>query len=171
MEASVPVAVVGLSGATALAVGSSHTCALLSDGTVACWGANWEGQLGDGSLAGTGLPVAVQNLTSVSRIDAGAQYSCALRSDGSVVCWGRGRVGQLGNGSFQGTLASTTRTDVAGIANAVLVRAGDTHACSVRATGEVACWGSGDAGKLGNGATADSSTPVLVPGFPIQRTP
>ncbi len=91
-----------------IAVGSSHSCALLRDGTVLCWGANESGQLGDGTTTDRALPTRVPGLTHVARIalEGGAApgvtpsgNTCAYLDDRSVRCWGENAFGQLGDGT------------------------------------------------------------------------
>ena len=89
--------------ATQISAGTYHTCALISDGTVTCWGAGGYGQLGTGDNNDSNIPVAVtggalENKT-VTQIDTGNDYTCALISDGTVTCWGLGAYGQLGTGN------------------------------------------------------------------------
>ena len=74
--------------------GGGHTCALLSGGSVACWGGNWSGQLGDGSTTFSPLPVAVSGITTATGIAAGRDHTCALLSGGTVWCWGKNQYGQ-----------------------------------------------------------------------------
>ncbi len=109
-----PVAVGGLMGATAISVGGVSTCALLSGGTVQCWGDNYYGELGIGTPSGpdtcawggpcSTTPVAVTRLTGAMAVSAGGAYAgggvaCALLSGGTVQCWG---YNELGNGSTTG---------------------------------------------------------------------
>jgi alpha-tubulin suppressor-like RCC1 family protein len=105
LDSDVPVAVQGLgspgSGVQAIAAGTSHSCALVNGG-VQCWGANGEGQLGDGSILGSNVPVGVQGLGSpgsgVQAIAAFGYHTCALVS-GEVFCWGDNAAGDVGDGS------------------------------------------------------------------------
>jgi hypothetical protein len=71
-----------------IAAGTSHSCALLGDGTVSCWGSNGTGQLGDGTQTDRLTPVQVVGLTDAVAIAAGSNHSCALHGDGTVSCWG-----------------------------------------------------------------------------------
>jgi alpha-tubulin suppressor-like RCC1 family protein len=91
-----PAASSNVTGATAIAAGGAHTCALGAAGTVTCWGANDQGQLGvDG--AAPSAPAAVPGLDRVVRLAAGDAHTCALRDDGHVWCWGGNTSGQLGD--------------------------------------------------------------------------
>jgi alpha-tubulin suppressor-like RCC1 family protein len=89
--------VAGIDSATAVASGSDHTCALLAGGTVACWGANNRGQLGDGTYTmNRPTPVAVSGLTGAVAIAGGFAHTCAVVTGGTVKCWGDNYWGQLG---------------------------------------------------------------------------
>jgi alpha-tubulin suppressor-like RCC1 family protein len=97
--------------AIAIASGDAHTCALLDDGGVKCWGVNDEGSLGvgDDSPHGSGknemgdsLPAVTLGLGAEAvAIDAGGSHACALLSDGDLKCWGLNDRGQLGLGDEQ----------------------------------------------------------------------
>jgi len=89
----------GTGGFTAIAAGSLHSCALRTNGTVACWGANGSGQLGDGTTTDRLTPVPVVGLSDATAIAAGDRHSCALRTDGTVACWGADHSGGVGDGT------------------------------------------------------------------------
>jgi alpha-tubulin suppressor-like RCC1 family protein len=92
----VPILVPGLTGVTALTAGDSFACALLSNGTVDCWGSNVNGALGNGTTMPSFAPMPVPGLSHVSAISAAGYHTCALIDDGSVACWGEDSYGELG---------------------------------------------------------------------------
>jgi len=97
----VPLTVQGLSNVTAMSAGGYHTCALLSGGSVRCWGSNQYGELGNGMAGTPGFPpVAVSGLNSATAIGAGEEHSCAILSSGAAECWGGDGSGQLGDGTM-----------------------------------------------------------------------
>jgi len=151
----VPVSVTGLTGVTAIAAVRAHTCALLSGGTVKCWGWNSQGQLGDGTYSDSLVPVSVTGLTGVTAIAAAYDHTCALLSDGTVQCWGRNYEGQLGDGT---TTASSVPVSVTGLTGVTAISAGQFYTCALLSRGTVKCWGFNSAGQLGDGTTTGPQT-------------
>jgi hypothetical protein len=147
-----------------VSAGRDHTCALLSGGTVKCWGWNSYGQLGDGTTTASSTPVALSGLTGLSAISAGAYHTCALLSGGTVECWGWNAYGQLGDGTTN-FFGETTPVAVSGLSGASAISAGGDHTCAVLRGATVKCWGYNNYGQLGDGTTTDSPTPVTVRGL------
>jgi alpha-tubulin suppressor-like RCC1 family protein len=88
----------GLTGVAAVSAGGVHTCALLATHAVRCWGSNFGGALGDGTLIDRLSPVAVKSLADATAISAGGETTCAIRTGAVLACWGNNRYGQLGLG-------------------------------------------------------------------------
>lgn len=102
-DAPTPTIVSNLGNVTAVSAGNTHTCALMSDGTVKCWGDNYFGELGNGTVSVTApmyslTPTTVVGITNVKQVAAGGSYTCALLASGAVECWGDNTYGELGNG-------------------------------------------------------------------------
>ena len=170
-QRTTPADVVGLtSGVTAVSTGELHTCALTATGGVKCWGANTNGQLGDGTRMDRGTPVDVTGLTSgVAAMSAGTFHTCALTTAGGLKCWGRRLEGGLLEEPAPGDRMTTERTtpvDVVGLTTGVVaVSAGTLHTCALTATGGLKCWGYNREGQLGDGTTTDRGIPVDVTGL------
>lgn len=154
-----------------MALGTFHVCALATDATLACWGRDNSGQLGDGTpLADQNVPVLVDTSgvlagLTVTTVAGGAETTCALTSDGQVFCWGSGAEGALGSGGTS-NVAVPQAVDMSGVLageRATLLAMGAyTHTCVVTASNLVSCWGAGTVGELGNGLSASTTVPVLV---------
>ncbi len=146
----------------AIAAGAHHTCALLADRTVRCWGSNDDAQLGDGTTTDRLTPFTVIGIDTATAISAGADHTCALRADQTVWCWGSNGWGQVGDGT---TEDKRTPVPVSGISTATAISAGAFHTCAVLADGTLRCWGYNDYGQLGDGTTTTRRTPVAVSGI------
>lgn len=158
-----PVAVIGLEGIVAsVAAGRAHSCAIITDSTVKCWGGNSVGQLGDGSTDDSSAPVDVVGLNEVVAISA-YFHTCALKVDGTVECWGLNHLGQLGDGTIGDH--SSNPISVEGLEDVETLDVGGFHTCVLTTGGGVKCWGANDRGQLGDGTTDDSLTPVDVLGL------
>lgn len=161
-----PVSVSGVNGATMIAAGDLHACALAGGGMV-CWGDNGNGQLGNGTTTASSVPVGVSGLASgIAAISAGSDFdhSCALLVGGTVRCWGEYYF-PIG-GIFP--VASTHPLD-RGFSGAVAMSAGGAgyvltaHVCAVGTDGGVRCQGGNHYGQLGDGAPGGyADTPVEV---------
>jgi alpha-tubulin suppressor-like RCC1 family protein len=154
----------------AISAGGQHSCALLDNASLKCWGYNSYGQLGLGNAAhrgdgagemGASLPaVALGTGRTVIDVDAGGNHTCALLDNGAVKCWGNGYSGRLGHGSIThlGDVAAEMGDALLPVSlgagrTAVDVSAGDMHSCSLLDNDTIKCWGANDYGELGLGNT------------------
>jgi alpha-tubulin suppressor-like RCC1 family protein len=162
-----PVTPQGLSsGVIAIAAGGFHTCALIYDGSIRCWGANWHGEVGDGTNVEQHTPVEVVELGGKAvAIAAGKYHTCAILETGGLRCWGYNKFGQLGNGPDEDKWIPTK---VAGLnANVTAVVLGENHSCALLADHRVDCWGLNDQGQLGIGSTELQYVPTFVTGMGV----
>jgi alpha-tubulin suppressor-like RCC1 family protein len=186
-----PVHVPGLANVVSVAAGGVDdplACALLSDGTLRCWGENTHGGLGIGSSTGPSTcsgaavpcattPVAVPGLSGVVQVSVGGSHVCALLGDGSVWCWGNNRFGQLGNGNSTGpescgSACSTSPIEVGNLSNVVSIATAYASTCALLNDGTVQCWGDDSNGLLGNGSFGpDTCDVAFMGGLPCATTP
>lgn len=154
--------------ARALAGGTSHTCAILDNGAVKCWGFNYSGQLGLGDTENRGdgagemgdaLPtVNLGTGRTAKALTAGDAHTCALLDDDTVKCWGSSQRGQLGlgdasnRGDSRGEMGDALPSVNLGTGRtARALAAGDSSTCALLEGGAVKCWGNNFSGQLGLG--------------------
>jgi alpha-tubulin suppressor-like RCC1 family protein len=147
-----------------LTAGTNHTCAVLEDGSVQCWGANDAGQLGDGTTRDSRVPARVDGLPPAIDVRAGASFTCARLRNNTVACWGANNAYQLANGTADARRKPAAVTGILGAQE--LVVAGDS-ACARLTDGSVRCWGSNDNGQLGDGTTTAHAVPMPVKAAPL----
>ncbi len=157
-----------LTGVVDISAGELHTCALINDGTVRCWGFGSSGRLGNGGFVSSSLAVAVSGIdgqtaaTTAVSISANGKHSCSLMDDGLVKCWGTNSWGQVGDRT---TTSRTTPVNVLGIfaSNpATAVSAGSDHTCVILSGGNLRCWGNNGSGRLGDNTGLNFNRPVGV---------
>jgi len=172
---STPVSVIDAEGIRiidiqAVSAGNNHSLALKTDGTILAWGANYDGQLGDGTIMDRYNPVPVVDvagnpITGVQAVYAGGQFSIALKTDGTLLSWGYNGGGSLGDGTTEDKhnpvpVLDDQSNPLTGI-QAVAV--GSSHVLAIQAdTGGMLAWGSNYSGQLGNNEYTSSSVPVAV---------
>jgi Regulator of chromosome condensation (RCC1) repeat len=165
-SSSTPVQLTALGGATQIAAGANHFCAVASN-VLWCWGRNESGELGNNTTANSTNPVRVQNIVPVRSLSLGFSSSYAVSTSGTLFAWGSNASGQLGDGTFVNRLIATSMLESVGV---ISVAGGGNHACDQRADGSVHCWGQNFSGQLGNGTTsASSATPVVVSGLTAKQ--
>jgi alpha-tubulin suppressor-like RCC1 family protein len=170
-----PVQVAGVSGGVltgikAVAAGGNHSLALSTTGVVYAWGANGNGQLGDGTTTNRNTPVETQGLSHAVAVAAGSTHSLAIDDQGRLWAWGYNAHGELGQGTASGT-AQTTPVQVKDpsgatvLAGVVAAGAGAYHSLAVTSDGRVWAWGWNYYNQLGDGTTTQRTLPVAVPGL------
>jgi hypothetical protein len=155
-----------------VALGWRHTCALLSNGDVYCWGDNDYGQVGNDP---SNLSIDVPTPTRVvqgerpdgvyfTALSAGDEFTCGTASDGEAYCWGLNDDGNLGNGDKinKGYPVRVARGEIPAGVKIEQISLAMNHTCALAANGEVYCWGFNQYWMLGTGGTTSSNTPKLV---------
>lgn len=154
-----------------LSLGHNHSCALMTNGDVRCWGLNTSAQLGIGNLAGAIGDAANETITNVRlggsparKIASGDFHTCALMETGFMRCWGSHIHGQTGHpGSAVAITDPGALGDLITGGHIADLGLGDLHTCALLVDGQLKCWGRGQEGQLGNGAVSPVGTPPTTP--------
>jgi alpha-tubulin suppressor-like RCC1 family protein len=141
-----------------VSTGGYHTCAILDDDNLKCWGKNTNGQLGYGHTTTLTSPAAtVVNVGSgrtVKSVSVGLYHTCAILYDNTLKCWGYNYYGQLGYGNTDPLCAPfVAQVDVGFNRTVKSVSAGFTHTCAILDDNTLRCWGDNSNGQLGYGST------------------
>ena len=158
LQSTTPVDVINLDDtAVSITTGDEHTCVILGNGGVQCWGSNLSGQLGiSGNKNLSKIPEYAVDLTSgASQTSAGFSKTCATMDDGKLNCWG-----WLGSSYFL-----DVPTELNSLSNVISVAVGAGHICAILQDGSVQCLGENTSGQLGNNSTVESFSPVKVKGL------
>ncbi len=123
-----------------------HTCAVLKDGRLYCWGQNNHGQLGNGDVQRVNRPTATlvgkdidgNPFDHVVDVTAGAEHTCAQKADKTVFCWGSQAYGETGQ-AIAGEQLTPNR--VLSLSGFLVVRAGGHRTCGIDGSNHVWCWG------------------------------
>ena len=149
--------------ATAIAAGKNHTCALLNDASVSCWGDNGFGELGNSKTGVSFLPTSViAGANPITNVFAGGNNSCAIDSEGISYCWGKNASRQVGDNS------TTTRRVPSAVFTPnnhqimTAIENGSNHSCGLSSLGQIICWGSNSNSQMGTGTSDSELTPVLI---------
>ena len=154
-------------GVKSMGMGLKHTCAILEDDTLTCWGLDSHGALGNGD-SDTSDKYTPQTITTPSdrkvvKVEPGATHTCILLDDGGVMCWGRDNTGQLGNGDTSDTIHTpSSNVELPEDRAATDLSVGDHHSCALLDNGSVTCWGLNNFGQLGDNTTTNRLIPVYA---------
>jgi alpha-tubulin suppressor-like RCC1 family protein len=180
-----PKQVVGTSTFRFVTLGSIHACGITTAGAAMCWGANYSGQLGDGTGERRLAPVSSAAGLTFSALHAGRAnsiftHTCGVTTTGEVYCWGWNSKGQLSSDAVntrddcvspQAAVGSVPKSECSykplkanGVSSVVALDAGQEHTCALTSSAAVLCWGENASGQLGDGTGVASLTPVVVKG-------
>jgi len=141
-----------------ISTGYEYTVAIGTDGSLWAWGANWAGQLGEGTTTNKLTPTKIGTDTNWTSIFTGENHTIAIKTDGSLWAWGSNYYGQLGEGT---TTNKLTPTRIGTDTNWASVSASN-HTVAIKTDGSLWAWGDNGRGQLGDGTTDSKSSPTRI---------
>ncbi len=163
IDSNVPIKI--MDNVVSTSLGTYHSAAIISDGSLYTWGLNLYGQLGNGTNDDKSVPIKIMD--NVVTAALGEQHSAAITADGSLYMWGLNDSGQLGNG-ISGDLSSyyeegiDSNIPIKIMDDVVSVSLSSNHSAAITKDGSLYMWGDNSSGQLGNGTTEDSNIPVKI---------
>ncbi len=156
-----------ITNAKEVAVGRDHTCTLLADKTIKCWGGDstYKGELGDGNNKVSLAPVVVKGISNATQLSVADRNGCALLEGGSVKCWGDNEYAQVGDGT---TTTALEPKAVKNLSNVTQVATSSRHSCALLKDKTVKCWGANNKGQLG---VAIADTPDFCSSVACSKAP
>jgi len=132
-----PLPVLGDRSFASVTAGHAHSCGVTMEGITYCWGTNFVGQLGNGSLVPSPRPTVTTRPIRFRNLEAGAEHSCGVDALGAAWCWGGNRFGEVSYSESQVVGGAVLRTEE----TVSYVGVGDGWTCSLATSGEVSCYG------------------------------
>ena len=148
---------------SAVSLGSNHSAAITTDGSLYIWGVNSSGQLGNGTTEVSYVPIKIMD--DVASVSLGENHSAAITTDGSLYTWGDNSYGQLGNGTFESSSIPIKIMD-----NVASVSLGTQHSAAITTDGSLYMWGFNRSGQLGIGKN-DSDPWLFYNEWDYRNTP
>jgi len=138
----------------------AHTCLLLNNSQLKCWGNNGQGQLGISNIGQTYVPQLSLATTNFKYVSAANNSTCAIATDGSPYCMGENSFGQLGLGSTSNPV--TTPAQPLSLSNIEVISLSARHGCAIDSNNKLFCWGKNEIGRIGNGENTIYLSPTTI---------
>lgn len=144
-----------------LSLGEYHACAITTSGVLKCWGANWDGELGDGTGLDSITPKIIDAGTSYISVATASAHTCGVTSTFALKCWGYNAHGEIGDNT---TFSKNIPQLIDSGTSYLKVAAGGSSTCAITLAGVLNCWGYNSEGTLGSGNTTDLHVPTAILG-------
>ncbi|RPA63580.1 serine/threonine protein kinase [Gordonia oryzae] len=143
------------------AITSLTTTCAVADGGTYCWGANHDGQIGDGTTTDRPSPTRVKNIGDVVSATTDSAQTCAVTRPGDVYCWGSNERGQLGDGTLDNRVAPVR---IGGVSHVTDIATSVNSTCAV-SDGSLWCWGNNTYEQTGDADRRTTRVPTKVAGL------